>query len=161
MKHSPISKFFHFAVGWSIIIFSGYWMYLCCHEHWRRSVGSQNLIILLFVLFLSVLSLLFYSRKILKAYYASVILSFIPGIIVCYLNRAARYPDIVKMVETFNNGHLNDPTYIGYINIYSTDFLQYEYIVSRSSTSSTTLFILQVIWLILLVYNFLFPNKNK
>ncbi|OHT15281.1 hypothetical protein TRFO_42598 [Tritrichomonas foetus] len=158
-NHTPIQRFFHITIGWCVLIYSIYWMYLCCGEHWRRAIGPQNLIILLFVVLLSFIALLFYTQNMLKAYYVTTLILLIPTIIVCYINRASRYPDIAKLITAFNNGNLDDPIYIGYRSVYSLDFLEYEYITSRSSSASFTLFLLQAIWFIILIYNMLFSKK--
>lgn len=161
MKFSQVQTFLQFTSGLSVLFFAAYWMYMCCGEHWIEAVGPQNLIILLFVIVLTLIALIFYSKKKTKLYYISVLLSLIPGIIVCYINRAARYPDIDQLIARYNEVHKTDPIFTGYNAIYAVDFLRYEYITSRSSTSSFILFLLQMIWIVLISYRYLIPKKKN
>lgn len=78
-------------------------------------------------------------------------ISFIPGTIVCFINRSKRYPDLKNLIDRYSTLHSDDPVYLGFSQIYSVYFLQYDYIVSRSSTSSLIIGILQSIWMILLI----------
>lgn len=93
-----------------------------------------------------------------RFYYITAFISFIPAIIVCYINRASRYPDFNQLIATYQQTHESDSICIGYNNIYSENFLKYEYITSRSSTSSMNLFILELTWLVILIHKFLFSK---
>lgn len=93
-----------------------------------------------------------------KFYYVTAFISLIPAIIVCYVNRASRYPDYSQLITTYQNDHENDPISIGFINIYSENFLRYEYITCRTSTSSMNLFILESIWFVVIIHKFLFSK---
>lgn len=159
MKNKGISYFFHGFVAFSIFIYGCYWMYLCCGEHWRRSIGAQNLIFILFFLLCVFISLLFFCRNHKRHYIAFGLISFIPGIIVCFINRATRYHDFENLIEAFNDSHQSDVVCIGYKFIYSERFLQYDYIVTRSSTSSLIMGILQFIWLILIIKKILLDHS--
>lgn len=93
-----------------------------------------------------------------KFYYITAFVSFIPAIIVCYINRASRYPDFNQLIATYQQDHENDPICIGFNYIYSENFLQYEYITCRTSTSSANLFVLELTWLVILIHRFLFSK---
>lgn len=155
MKNKGINYFFHGAIAISIFGYGCYWVYLCSGEHWRRSIGPQNLILILFFLTFVFISLVFFCRNHKRHYITTALLSLIPGVIVCFINRAKRYQDFENLIEAFNNSHPNDSVSIGYKFIYSERFLQYDYIVSRSSTSALIMGILQFIWLILLMQKML------
>lgn len=160
MKNKGINYFFHGSTAISIFGYGCYWMYLCSGEHWRRSIGPQNLILILFFLTFVFISLVFFCRNHKRHYIAFAFLSLIPGIIVCFINRALRYQDFENLIETFSNSHPNDAVSIGYKSIYSELFLQYDYIVSRSSTSALIMGILQFIWIILLIQKII-SNQSK
>lgn len=158
MPHKPLNRFFNFTIGWIVSVFASYWMYLCCNSHWLQAIGPQNLIFLLLVALLSFIALIFYTRNKIKEYHITALISFIPGIVVCYINRASRYPDLNQLITTFQQDHVNDPICIGYHYIYSEDFLQYEYITCRSSTSSMNLFVLELIWFVIIIHKYLFSK---
>ena len=160
-EENGMNRFLHGLVGLSVFAYGCYWMYLCCHEHWRRSVGPQNLILLLFNLSLVFLSLFFFTKNKKTPYLMTAFISFIPGVIVCFINRATRYPDFVRLIEAYNLGSSDDAITLSYQQIYSEPFLQYDYIVSRSSDSSLILAILQFIWFILLLHKIFYKKSAK
>lgn len=152
IQQEPRRMFFNSIVGCFIFAYSSYWMYLSCGEHWRRAIGAQNLVLLLFEIILTFIALTFLSRRMNKPYYAFALASLIPGMIVCFINRASRYPDFDQLITTFNAGNPTDPTVIAWTSIYTETFLQYDYIISRSSTASMIMFTLQVIWLVIVLF---------
>lgn len=85
-------------------------------------------------------------------YNVAALASLIPGLIVCFINRAARYPDFSQLIATFNSGHPTDPAYLGWRSIYTEDFLQYDYVISRSSTGSMIMFMMQFIWTVVVLF---------
>ena len=127
-------------------------MYLSCGEHWRRAVGAQNLVLILFQIILVFIALTFLSRRMNKPYYIFALASLIPGLIVCFINRSARYPDFNQLITTFNLGNPTDPTVLAWQSIYTEQFLQYDYIISRSSTASMIMFTIQLIWLVVVLF---------
>lgn len=139
-------------LGSLIFAYSVYWLYICCCEHWRRAVGCQNLVLLLFQAILVFISLYFLTKRSNKPYHAASLLSLVPGLIVCFINRAARYPDFSQLIATFNSGHPTDPAYLGWASIYTEDFLQYDYIISRSSNASMIMCVLQFIWIVVVLF---------
>lgn len=161
MKNKGINYFFHGTIAICIFGYGCYWMYLCCGEHWRRSIGPQNLILILFFLSFVFISLVFFCRSHKRHYIAFALISLIPGIIVCFINRATRYQDFENLIETYNNSHRNDAICIGFKSIYSERFLQYDYIVTRSSASALVMGILQFIWMILLIQKMLFNRPRQ
>ncbi|OHT04346.1 hypothetical protein TRFO_28173 [Tritrichomonas foetus] len=160
MENQGLNHFFHGLFPICIFGYGSYWMYICCGEHWRRAIGPQNLILILFNLAFVAISLILFSRNMKKHYAVMAFLSFIPGAIVCFINRATRYPDFVRLIDSYNEGHINDAVVLGYQMIYSENFLKYDYIVSRSSTSAMIMAILQFLWFITLMHKLL-SNAEK
>ena len=157
---NPIQKCRNCFIGGITCAFSIYWMYICCGEHWLRAIGCQNLILLLFVALFSFMAVLlqFHNKKI--PYFITSALSLILSLIVCYLNRYAKYPDFVQLIESFDSGHPNDPATQSFNLIYSLAFQKYSYIVDRSSSSATFLLICFVIWFCFYVRDILNEAKT-
>lgn len=152
IQQEPRRIFLNAIIGCFIFGYSIYWMYLSCGEHWRRAVGAQNLVLILFQIILVFIALTFLSRRMNKPYYIFALASLIPGLIVCFINRSARYPDFNQLITTFNLGNPTDPTVIAWQSIYTETFLQYDYIISRSSTASMIMFTIQLIWLVVVLF---------
>jgi hypothetical protein len=140
--------FFRFLFGSAAFAHSVYWLYLCTGEHWIRSIGSQNVVLLSLHVLLSFIALFFLTRGKEKVSTIALVLASIPGFVASFLNRAARFLDFSDLILAFNEGHPDDPAVVAYLFVYSEDFLQYEYIVSRSSTASLTLVVLLAVWMV-------------
>ena len=157
----PFQKFRNCLISSITCAFSIYWMYICCEEHWRRAVGCQNLILLLFVALFSFLSVLFQFQDKKVLYIILSVLSLVASLIVCYLNRYAKYPDFVQLIDSFDAGHPNDPSTQAFQLIYSIQFQKYSYIVDRSSSSATFLLICFVIWFCFLIRDIIKQSKRN
>jgi hypothetical protein len=144
--------FLNVLFGCAIFGYSVYWMYICASEHWLRAIGSQNLVLLLFHAVLVFSALFFLTKEKIKPYQILALFSLVPGLIVCFINRAARHIDMDNLIGTFNAGRPDDPVTQGFAAIYNEGFLRYDYIISRSSTSSIAMFALQFIWMVIVLF---------
>lgn len=157
---NPIQKCRNCFIGGIICAFSIYWMYICCGEHWRRAIGVQNMILLLFIALFSFLAVLFQFKDKKILYFITAALTLILSLIVCYLNRYAKYPDFVQLIDSFDSGHPNDPAAQSFKLIYSLAFQKYSYIVDRSSSSATFLLICFVVWFCFYIQDILKEAKK-
>jgi hypothetical protein len=139
-------------VGCGLVGFTVFWLYLCCAEHWRRTVGVQNLVLLIFHALISFTALMFLMKRAKTAYHVTVLVSLIPGLIVCFINRSARYPDFDQLIQNFSSANSDDPAVLGFKMIYTESFLVYDYIVTRSSTASGISLVLQILWTVIALF---------
>jgi hypothetical protein len=144
-------QFFTVAIGFLNCAYSLYWLFLCSYEHWWRAIGPGNVILLVVHAVAVFVSLFFVTTSLKKLYPHVAFASTVPGVVVCFINRAARFPDFEQLIWTFNAGHLSDPVVQSWLLVYQESFFQYEYIISRSSTGSFTLFVLQIVWMVTVV----------
>lgn len=160
-KHLNIRKLRNCLIASLTCAFSIYWMYICCGEHWRRAIGCQNLILLLFSGIFSFLAIYFEISERRVLYFIFAFISFVPILVVCYLNRYAKYPDFEELISAFNSGHSTDPAVLGYSAIYSRSFQQYSYIIDRSSNSATILLLCLFIWFCLFMIDIVEKLKTS
>lgn len=165
LKNTPenkkIFRFANAAVALAVFSYSIYWLYLCCSEHWLRSIGCQNLVLLLFVSLFSFISLFILTKGSTKSYIVTTFITFIPGLIVCFINRPSKYPDFSQLISAFSASNPSDPIVIAYRSIYIQTYQQYEYVVSRSCTSSMVLFVFQILWLLLIIRSLIIKSKKE
>jgi hypothetical protein len=146
-----LARFFTVTIGFLNCAYSLYWMFLCSYEHWWRAIGPGNVVLLVLHVAVAFLSLFFVTMSLKKFYVSVAFASTIPGVIVCFINRAARFPDFEGLIHTFNTRHMGEPVVDSWRLIYSESFFEYEYIISRSSAGSFTLFVLQIAWMVTVV----------
>lgn len=165
LKNTPENKkrfiFLNSLVSLLVFGFSLYWLYLCCGEHWRRAIGNQNLVFLLFVALFSFISLSLITTGHSKAYLILSFITFVPGLIVCFINRSAKYPDFAQLIRAFARSNPSDPVVQAMALIYPEDYQQYDYIVNRACSSSITLFVMLVLWLLLLIRQIIIKSKKR
>ena len=139
-------------VGIFSIAYSCYWLFLSTDNFWRSAIGVYNIVYLSFFIVLALVAILLLSGGNAKWYTIFSFISFIPAVIVCFMNRYSRYPDFESMATQYLQDNANEPvaTYIN--SMFSQDWKFYDFIVSRSGKASTTLAVLVVIWAALLLY---------
>jgi hypothetical protein len=86
-----------------------YWLLLCSGEHWMKAISPLDLIFPVLHIVISFSSLFFITSFLKHIYVTNAVMSVIPGLIVCFVNRASRFPDCKELIETFNSGHEADP----------------------------------------------------
>ena len=142
-------------IGLLSIVYSCYWLFLSTDNFWRSAIGVYNIVYLCFFIVLALVAILLSASGNVKWYTIFSFVSFIPAVIVCFMNRYARYPDFESMATQYLQDNSAEPvaTYIN--SMFAENWKFYDFIVSRSGKASTTLGVLLVVWAALLFYPFI------
>jgi hypothetical protein len=139
--------FFFTLFGFAAFAYSTYWLYLSAGELWMRAIGSQNVVLLAVTAVLAFVALFLRTRHKIPSSKVATVLAAAAALVACFLNRAGRFADFAELILAFRDGHSTDPAVTSYAAIYNEGFLQYAYLVSRSSTPSLILLIIVAAWL--------------
>lgn len=153
-KDPKISKVIQIVLLVLMIIYSTHWIYISSDSLWSKSVGSYNIIYLSFLIFFSFISLVLLLKNSAKWYIISTVVTLIPAVIVCFINRYSRYPDFASIVTQYSTT-ATEQAIIDYAAMYSEDWKMYDFIASRSGRSSTVISFLTGFWSFLVVFPFI------
>ena len=155
---SPLSPL---IVGIVSILYSAYWLFLSSDEFWRNAIGVYNIVFLCFYIALGTVALLLLASGNTKFYTIFSFISFIPAIIVCFINRYSRYPDFQSIASQYLIDNSAEPVSTYMNSTYDTAWKMYDFIVSRSGKASSSLGVLVIAWAALLLYpSVSYKSKN-
>lgn len=135
----------------SLIIYSAYWLFVSADSFWCSAIGNYNIIYLCFLILFSFISLVLLIKQNNKWYIILSAISFIPAVIVCFINRFSRYPDIASMINQYYVDNKNEPSASYLTTIYGEEWKLYNYIIVRSGQSSTVTLCLVCLWIATLI----------
>lgn len=141
------SRIFPAIVIMLLIAYSAYWLFVSADPFWCNAIGNYNIVYLCFLIVLSFLSLVLLINQNRKWYFILSAISFIPAVIVCFINRFSRYPDYAAMLSQYYTDNQDEPVAQYMSAIYNADWKMYHYIIVRSGQSSTVVTVLVCLWI--------------